>query len=74
MSPYQALSDVLTFICSTMTEEQFEALGLTEEQFEALNLTHREYLTYNSIDRNIVIVDDSANGLTENQLQHLRVL
>lgn len=74
MSPYQALSDVLTFICSTMTEEQFEALGLTEEEFEALNLTHKEYLTYNSIDRNIVIVDDSANGLTENQLQHLRVL
>ena len=74
MSPYQALSDVLTFICSTMTEEQFEALGLTEEEFEALNLTHKEYLTYNSIDRNIVIVDDSATGLTENQLQHLRVL
>lgn len=74
MSPYQALSDVLTFICSTMTEEQFEALGLTEEQFEALDLTHKEYLTYNSIDRNIVIVDDSASGLTENQLQHLRVL
>lgn len=74
MSPYQALSDVLTFICSTMTEEQFEALGLTEEQFEALDLTHKEYLRYNSIDRNIVIVDDSASGLTENQLQHLRVL
>lgn len=74
MSPYQALSDVLTFICSTMTEEQFEALGLTEEEFEALNLTHKEYLRYNSIDRNIVIVDDSASGLTENQLQHLRVL
>lgn len=74
MSPYQALSDVLTFVCSTMTEEQFEALNLTEEEFEALNLTHREYLTYNSIDRNIVIVDNNATGLTENQLQHLGVL
>lgn len=74
MSPYQALSDVLTFICSTMTEAQFEALDLTEEEFEALNLTHREYLTYNSIDRNVVIVDSDAGGLTENQLQHLGVL
>lgn len=74
MSPYQALSDVLTFICSTMTEEQFEALNLTEEEFEALNLTHREYLTYNSTDRNVVIVDNDATGLTENQLQHLGIL
>ena len=74
MSPYQALSDVLTFICSTMTEAQFEALNLTEEEFEALNLTHREYLTYNSTDRNVVIVDNDANGLTENQLQHLGIL
>ncbi len=74
MSPYQALSDVLTFVCSTMTEEQFEALNLTEEEFEALNLTHREYLTYNSTDRNIVIVDNDATGLTENQLQHLGIL
>lgn len=74
MSPYQALSDVLTFVCSTMTEEQFEALNLTEEEFEALNLTHREYLIYNSTDRNVVIVDDDATGLTENQLQHLGVL
>ena len=74
MSPYQALSDVLTFICSTMTEAQFEALNLTEEEFEALNLTHKEYLTYNSTDRNVVIVDDNASGLTENQLQHLGIL
>lgn len=74
MSPYQALSDVLTFVCSTMTEEQFEALNLTEEEFEALNLTHREYLTYNSTDRNVVIVDNDATGLTENQLQHLDIL
>lgn len=73
MSPYQALSDVLTFMCSTMTETQFEALNLTEEEFEALNLTHREYLTYNSTDRNVVIVDNDATGLTENQLQHLGV-
>ena len=74
MSPYQALSDVLTFVCSTMTEEQFEALNLTEEEFETLNLTHREYLTYNSTGRNIVIVDNDATGLTENQLQHLGIL
>lgn len=74
MSPYQALSDVLTFVCSTMTEEQFEALNLTEEEFEALNLTHREYLIYNSTDRNVVIVDNDATGLTENQLQHLGIL
>lgn len=74
MNPYQALSDVLTFICSTMTEAQFEALDLTEEEFETLNLTHREYLTYNSTDRNLVIVDNDASGLTENQLQHLGIL
>ena len=74
MSPYQALSDVLTFVCSTMTEEQFEALNLTEEEFEALNLTHREYLTYNSTGRNVVIVNNDATGLTENQLQHLAIL
>lgn len=74
MSPYQALSDVLTFLCSTMTEAQFEALNLTEEEFKALNLTHREYLTYNSIDNNVVVVADDNSGLTEAQLQHLGVL
>lgn len=74
MSPYQALSDVLTFVCSTMTEEQFEALNLTEEEFEALNLTHREYLTYNSTDNDLVVVKSDGLGLTENQLQHLDVL
>lgn len=74
MSPYQALSDVLTFVCSTMTEEQFEALNLTEEEFEALNLTHRQYLTYNSTDNNLVVVTEDGSGLTEGQLQHLGVL
>lgn len=74
MSPYQALSDVLTFVCSTMTEQQFEALNLTEEEFEALNLTHREYLTYNSTDNNLVTVTADGIGLTESQLQHLDVL
>lgn len=74
MSPYQAISDVLTFVCSTMTEEQFEALNLTEEEFEALNLTHRQYLTYNSTDNNLVVVTEDGSGLTEGQLQHLGVL
>lgn len=74
MSHYSAVSDVLTFICGTMTEQAFEALNLTEEEFEALNLTHREYLTYNSVENNVVVVKDSGNGLTENQLQHLDVL
>ena len=74
MNPYQALSDVLTFVCSTMTEEQFEALNLTEEEFEALNLTHRQYLTYNSTDNNLVVVTEDGSGLTEGQLQHLGVL
>lgn len=74
MSPYQALSDVLTFICGTMTEEQFAALNLTEEEFEALNLTEKDYLTFNSSDGRYVVITNDGNGLTEQQLQHLDTL
>lgn len=73
MSPYQALSDVLTFICGTMTESVFASLNLTEEEFEALNMTHAEYLRYNATIGGVVVAGD-GNGLTENQLQHLTTL
>ena len=73
MSPYQALSDVLTFVCGTMTESVFASLNLTEEEFEALNLTHAEYLRYNATIGGVVVAGD-GNGLTENQLQHLTTL
>lgn len=74
MSPYNALSDVLTFLCGTMTESEFEALNLTEEEFEELNLTHAEYLYYTpNGDNGRVVVNPLGNGLTEGQYQHLTV-
>ena len=68
----QAIAEVVTFLCSTMTENQFTALNLTEDEFEALNLTHEEYLRYNS-SHGGVFVDPSNSGLTEEQYQHLGV-
>lgn len=68
----QAIAEVVTFLCSTMTESQFEALNLTEAEFEALNLTHEEYLKYNA-SRGAVFIDPSNSGLTEEQYQHLGV-
>lgn len=72
MSPYQCLSDILCWLCSTMTEAEFEALDLTEDEFKALNLTHYEYLRYN-VSRSGVFIDPNGNGLTELQYQHLTV-
>lgn len=68
----QAIAEVVTFLCGTMTENQFTALNLTETEFEALNLTHEEYLRYNS-SRGGVFVDPNNSGLTEEQYQHLGV-
>lgn len=68
----QAIAEVLTWTCGTMTESEFEAMNLTEEEFEALNLTHEQYLRYNTA-RGDVVVDPNGTGLTENQYQHLTV-
>lgn len=72
MSPFQIASDILCFLCGTMTESEFEALELTEEEFEALGLTEQQYLRYNS-SRGGVVVDPEGSGLTESQYQHLNV-
>lgn len=72
MSPFQVASDILCFLCGTMTESEFASLELTEEEFEALGLTEEQYLRYNS-SRGGVVVDPNGNGLTESQYQHLNV-
>lgn len=72
MSPFQVASDILCFLCGTMTESEFAALELTEEEFEALGLTEEQYLRYNS-SRGGVVVDPNGSGLTESQYQHLNV-
>lgn len=72
MSPFQVASDILCFLCGTMTESEFAALNLTEEEFEALGLTEEQYLRYNS-SRSGVVVDPNGSGLTEQQYQHLNV-
>lgn len=71
MSPFQVASDILCFLCGTMTESQFAALNLTEEEFEALGLTEEQYLRYNA-SRGSVYVDPIGGGLTESQYQHLQ--
>ena len=68
----QAIAEVVTFLCGTMTENQFTALSLTEDEFGALNLTHENYLRYNT-SRGGVFVDPRNSGLTEEQYQHLGV-
>lgn len=68
----QAIAEVVTFLCGTMTESQFAALNLTEDEFIALNLTHEGYLRYNT-SRGGVFVDPTNSGLTEEQYQHLGV-
>lgn len=72
MSPFQVASDILCFLCGTMTESEFAALNLTEEEFEALGLTEEQYLRYNS-SRGDVVVDPNGSGLTESQYQRLTV-
>lgn len=71
MSLFQVASDILCFLCGTMTESEFVALNLTEEEFEALGLTEEQYLRYNS--SRGVVVDPNGSGLTESQYQHLNV-
>lgn len=68
----QAIAEVVTWFCGTMTEAEFETLNLTEEEFAALNLTHEQYLRYNNT-YGTVVVSPEGSGLTENQYQHLDV-
>lgn len=57
-----ALSDVLTFLCNTLTSDQYAALDIDADAYAALDLTAAEYL---KIDSNMDIqhnVTYSANG------------
>ena len=42
----QALSEVLTHICNTLTESERATMNLTEDELAALDLTAVEWLTY----------------------------
>lgn len=42
----QALSDVLTQVCNTLTESERETMNLTEDELAALDLTAIQWLTY----------------------------
>lgn len=68
----QAIAELVTWLCATMTETEFTAMNLTEEEFEALNLTHEQYLKYNT-SRGDVVIDPNGIGLTEAQYEKLTV-
>lgn len=46
MSTYMAISEVLIYLCNTMSQDEFAALNLSEDDLEALDLTALEWLTY----------------------------
>lgn len=57
-----ALSDVLTFLCNTLTADQYAALDIDADAYAALDLTSSQYL---KIDSNMDVqhnVTYSANG------------
>lgn len=56
-----ALSEVVTFIVGTMTNDQYAALDLTNDEYAALDLTNEEYLLY----------DASTRGLTNTEYSNI---
>lgn len=56
-----ALSEVVTFIVGTMTNDQYVALDLTNDEYAALDLTNEEYLLY----------DASTRGLTNTEYSNI---
>lgn len=46
MPVYMAISEVLTYLCNTMTADEFAARNYTESELEGLDLTALEWLTF----------------------------
>lgn len=56
-----ALSEVVTFIVGTLSNDQYTALDLTNDDYAALNLTNEQYLLY----------DPSSRGLTNTEYTNI---
>lgn len=56
-----ALSEVVTFIVGTMTNDEYVSLDLTNDEYAALDLTNEQYLLY----------DASTRGLTNTEYSNI---
>lgn len=71
-----ALTDVLTFICNTLSSDAYTVLELTADEYAALDITAAQYL---HLDENLdvqhaVTYSATGSGITADQYAHLNII
>ena len=71
-----ALTDVLTFLCNTLSSDVYTGLELTSDEYSALDITAAQYLR---LDANLdvqhaVTYSATGSGITADQYAHLNII
>ena len=74
--PSVALTDVLTFLCNTLSSDVYTSLELTSDEYTALDITAAEYLYLdNNMDvQHNVTYSATGSGITADQYAHLNII
>ncbi len=74
--PSVAISDVLTFLCNTLSSDGYTALELTSDEYTALDITAAQYLRLDSnLDvQHTVTYSATGSGITADQYAHLNII
>lgn len=66
------LTEIVNFICNTLTSTAYTALDITADEYAALDLTAEAYLSYPSTGRTISY-NPYASGLSSDEYAHLQI-
>lgn len=71
-----ALTDVLTFLCNTLSSDAYTGLELTSDEYTALDISAAQYLR---LDANLdvqhaVTYSSTGSGITADQYAHLNII
>lgn len=71
-----AISDVLTFLCNTLSSDAYTGLELTSDEYAALDITAAQYLRLdNNLDvQHAVTYSATGSGITADQYAHLNII
>lgn len=74
--PSVALTDVLTFLCNTLSSDAYAGLELTSDEYSALDLTAADYLRLDvnlDVQKNVTY-SATGSGITADQYAHLNII
>lgn len=71
-----ALTDVLTFLCNTLSSDAYTGLELTSDEYTALDITASQYLRLDSnLDlQHNVTYSATGSGITADEYAHLNII